>query len=115
MARDNIRATRCRSPRSHDHSHILGKHPDSHSLPDNRQYHHPGGNPSETPVIPIISRSPSTRHASRALLPSGDEPKCTNNSYPQSESPKQNLTPGGESIQVGSYRHQPLTHRQCGS
>uniref|UniRef100_A0A2N9F7H7 Reverse transcriptase domain-containing protein n=1 Tax=Fagus sylvatica TaxID=28930 RepID=A0A2N9F7H7_FAGSY len=88
--RDNIRATRCRSPRSHDHSHILGEHPNSHSLPDNRQHHHPGGNSSETPVIQIISRSPSIRHASRALLPSGDEPKCTNNSYPQSESPKQN-------------------------
>ncbi|GMY12064.1 receptor like protein 30 [Fagus crenata] len=88
---DNIRATRCRSPRSHDHSNILGKHPDPHSFPDDRQNHHSGGNSSETSAIPIINRPPSTRHASRALLPSGDEPKCTINSCPQSESPKQSL------------------------
>ena len=53
---DNIRATRCRSLRSHDHSHILGKHPNSHSLPNDRQHHHLSGNSSETPVIQIISR-----------------------------------------------------------
>ncbi|GMY33457.1 receptor like protein 30 [Fagus crenata] len=87
---DNIRATRCRSPRSHDDSHILGEYPNSHSLPDDRQHQHPGGNSSKTLGIQIINRSPSIRHASRALLPSGDEPKCTNNSYPQLESPKQN-------------------------
>ncbi|GMY29705.1 putative ribonuclease h protein [Fagus crenata] len=87
---DNIRATRCRSPRSHDHSHILGEHPNSHSLLDDRQHHHPSGNSSKTPVIQIVSRSPPIRNASRTLLPSGDEPKCTNNFYPQSASPKQN-------------------------
>ena len=89
--RDNIRATRCRSPRSHDHSHILGEHPDSYSLPGDKQHHHSGGNPSENLVIQTIGRSTPTRNALRAFLPCGDEPTCIHNSCSQSGSPEHNL------------------------
>ncbi|GMY19594.1 hypothetical protein FCV25MIE_14833 [Fagus crenata] len=89
--RDNIRATRCRSPRSHDHSHILGEHPDSHSFPGDGQYHHPGGITSEALVVQTDGRSPPTRNASRTILSRGDEPTRIHKSYSQSGSPEQNL------------------------
>ncbi|GMY33131.1 hypothetical protein FCV25MIE_28373 [Fagus crenata] len=89
--RDNIRVSRCRSPRNHDHSSILREHPDSHSLPDDRQRHYCGGRPSENLVTQAIDRPPPTKNASRALVPCGDEPICIHNSHPQSGSLEQNI------------------------